>query len=615
MSSLQHAGRLLRTVSHLRPSQVWHRVRLTARRKLWSMRSAAVDADYTRRAAACGPLRWDHPGLAAVAALRERGTDGATAARVAAEALAGRFTLLGETRDLGVPTPWDHPDLMKALLWKTHLHEFGFAIDLALAARANGDRKARDGLFALIRDWVRAEPIGRPGFARVAWNERVVATRLVSWSVAGALLELRAGDPDADWLGREIARHALFLRDNRALDLLANHLFRDCFALAFAQELVGCVPDGPALFEHEVHEQILADGCHVERSPMYHAVCLADLVELRALYGDRAPAWLREAVRRAAGFLEGVLLGDGDIALLGDGWRGEVDVAWLLGEAARLEEPRVPAHAHAVSGIATLARGALRMVARAGAHGPAHQLGHAHADLLSFDLSRGAARIVTDTGTAAYAAGALRSALRATAAHNTIQLDGAELLETWSSFRAGRRGTAVALARGSNEHFEWLAAAHDGYAWLAGAPRPHRLWLLGADALWIVDVVRGRGRHRIASRLHLHPDAAAESLAVASLAGTVRREVAPLHEHFGETRAMTRLVCETEAALPWAGGFVLHFGADAAPLATLAFDGAVVQLRAEAASLAVDWNVREPTERALVFGVRARVDLRPGASP
>jgi hypothetical protein len=183
LPSIEHVGRLLRTVSHLRASQVWHRARLSTRRTLWSRFPAAIDARYARRAAAVAPLRWDHPGLAAVAALRAARRDPAEAARAAAEALEGRFTLLGETRALrgtgGAAVDWDRPDLMEALLWKTHLHELGVAVDLALAARASGDRALRDGLFALLRDWVRAEPIGKPGFARVAWNERVVATRLV----------------------------------------------------------------------------------------------------------------------------------------------------------------------------------------------------------------------------------------------------------------------------------------------------------------------------------------------------------------------------------------------------------------------------------------------------
>jgi uncharacterized heparinase superfamily protein len=593
----QDIGRLLRTVSHLRATQIWHRARLTVRRKLWSRDPARIDARYHARAAAIAPLRWDHAGLAAVARQFAERRDPAAALGVANDVLAGRFRFLGETRDLGAPVQWDRPDLMQALLWKTHLHEFSYAIDLALAYRATRDASFRDGFFALAHAWTDAQPIAKPGFQRVAWNERAVATRLVHWAAAGALFELRDGDPEAareaSWLGREIARHALFLRDNLALDLLANHLFRDTAALAFAHELCGCVPDGLALFEREVREQILADGAHVERCPMYHAVCLADLVDLRALCGEASPAWLRNAVARAAGFLESILLGDGDIPMLGDGWRGEVDVQRLLAQARALEDPVAPRAPESASGIVRLARGPLRCVLRAGPHGPDHQLGHAHADLLAFDVSCGAVRVVTDTGTGAYADGPLRRHLRSTAAHNTVQLDGAELLEAWSSFRSGRRGRARVLARGASDRFEWLVAAHDGYAWLAGAPQPQRLWLVGEDELWILDAVLGAGRHQIANRLHLHPDAAQASFSVRALGGDVREQVAPLHEHFNETREMRQLVVEAEATLPWLGGFWLRFGAtpDAHPSLTL--DDRIARLRLDdvAHPLAVDWDL------------------------
>ena len=89
-------GRLLRTVSHLRASQVWHRARLTLRRKRWSRRADAIDARYRARAATVAPLRWD----SRRDSQRWRATAPSDAirrapSRVARDALAGRFTFLG----------------------------------------------------------------------------------------------------------------------------------------------------------------------------------------------------------------------------------------------------------------------------------------------------------------------------------------------------------------------------------------------------------------------------------------------------------------------------------------------------------------------------------------
>lgn len=585
--------RLWRTVRPLGRDQLWHRVRLAARRRWWAARPAPVEARYRSRAAG-GRVHWAHPGLVSVARARLARRAAHAPASVADDALAGRFTLLGETRELGRPVAWERPDLAQALLWKTHLHEFGYALELAQAAVEGGSARHREGFFALAREWSEAEPIGAPGFHLVPWNERVVATRLMHWAAAGALLGLRDDDPDADWLGREIVRHALFLRDNLALDLRANHLFRDCVALAFAHEIAGCCPDGLALLEREVAAQILPDGAHEERAPMYHAVCLEDLVDLHVLFGERAPAWLGDAVRRAAGFLEYVLLGDGDIPLLGDGWRGEVATGPLLAQAREAAGPPIPPRApERSSGLVRLARGSTVAVVRAGPHGPDHQLGHAHADLLSFDLSDGPRRIVTDTGTHQYAAGPARDRLRSTAAHNTIQLDGEELLEAWSSFRSGRRGRARCHARGEAAGFAWIWASHDGYAWLPGAPVHHRLLAVGERRVLVLDALLGRGRHRIESRLLLHPDTALQAVHVESLGhGPLAREPASLHERFGETRETERLVSSTEAELPWTGGFWLRLERAAHPATRVAYraGGIEVEIADDAERLAARWN-------------------------
>jgi uncharacterized heparinase superfamily protein len=603
----EDAGRLLRTVSHLRASQVWHRARLSLRRTWWSRRTATIDARYRRGAQGKGArLDWRHAGLLAVAELgaaRRKASDALEAAR---EVLSGRFTLLGETRELGLPVPWDRPDLMQVLLWKTHLHEFPWAVDLALAWRATRDERFREAFLGLARDWVAAQPIARPGFQRVAWNERVVATRILHWSVSGALLELRRGEADADWLAEEIARQALFLRDNLALDLQANHLFRDCVALACADELLALGSGGLALLERQVAEQILPDGGHFERSPMYHAICLADLIDTHGMLGPRAPAWLGDALRRAAGFLESVLLGDGDLSLFGDAWRGEVDPGVLLAQARSVAGPAAtPEQPERWSGLVRLGRGDLRAVIRCGPHGPDHQLGHAHADLLSFEASFGATRIVADTGTATYAAGPVRQHLRSTAAHNTVQLDGKELLEAWSSFRSGRRGRARCHARGEDAAWCWLSASHDGWRWLPGAPVHHRLLLVGDDSLLALDVVRGASCHRIESRLHLHPDAPA-ALHVQAFGGPAAPRVSPLHERFGETREREVRVVETEAELPWLGGFWLRVRAPRAGPAAIEAEsaGERVQITISDGDLRLDlrWDPGAEGPGAVVVG-------------
>ena len=57
---------------------------------------------------------------------------------------------------------------------------------------------------------------------------------------------------------------------------------------------------GTEIFVEQLEEQFLTDGGHFERSPMYHAIMVEDLLDLIAL--DRAiPNVLSPSVARSAG--------------------------------------------------------------------------------------------------------------------------------------------------------------------------------------------------------------------------------------------------------------------------------------------------------------------------
>jgi uncharacterized heparinase superfamily protein len=414
---------------------------------------------------------------------------------------------------------------------------------------------------------------------------------------------LRAGEAEADRIGSALAVHALFLGDNLEWDLRGNHLLRDAVGLVFAHELLGCAPDALALLRDQVRAQLLADGCHVERVPLYHAVALQDLLEVRALLGASAPDWLRDAVARMAGFLESLLSGDGHLPLFGDTWHGEVDPARLLDAAGSRLPPEGSTTPEGSSGLVVLRRKEVQAVIRAGPHGPDHQLGHAHADGLSFELTRGRQRIITDTGTGTYDPGGVRDRTRCTAAHNTVQVDGEEQLEAWGSFRVGRRGRGRVLARNSDVTWDWLWATHDGYRWIRGGPTHHRLLAVSAETVLVLDAVAGSGDHRIRSALHLHPDVDLRAVSVIGLGGETASTEVPLYERFNEARWMREFYVEAETRLPWAGAWVVTFG-DPGEVRTseLRCEGGrvVVEYADRARRIVASWRPLEPPVSASV---------------
>jgi len=230
------------------------------------------------------------------------------------------------------------------------------------------------------------------------------------------------------------------------------------------------------------------------------------------------------------------------------------------------------------------------VVVRAGAHAPDEQMGHAHADLLSFDASHGTARVVTDTGTLLYDEGPERQRVRGTAAHNTLRIDRCEQLEAWGSFRVGRRGRARVVAWGRTRDWQWISASHDAYRFLTGRPTPHRLVVVAEPGILILDAVLGSGRHRIESHLHEHPDTRGEGVAIVALGAAAEAGAALLHERFGETRALRRHRQAADTQLPWIGGWWIARGAEPEHAAGLELDGDTVRARITQPRLTLTWR-------------------------
>jgi uncharacterized heparinase superfamily protein len=274
---------------------------------------------------------------------------------------------------------------------------------------------------------------------------------------------------------------------------------------------------GRALLLGELRRHILADGGHDERSPLYHGIVLEDILDCLALARAAGPAValpeaevaeLTAVARRMADWLEAMLHPDGGLPLFNDCVvAGELPPLALLAYAGRLLPPGGfrpgPALALAASGYYVLRSGSGRMVIDCGAIGPDEFPAHAHADTLSYEWVWGADRVVVDSGTAEYALDDLRRYVRATAAHNTVVVDGVEQSEVWASHRVGRRARPLGARLRAETGAVVFAGAHDGYARLDVLHHRHVVAL--SDAWVVVDELAGRGRHRFESFVHLHP--------------------------------------------------------------------------------------------------------------
>lgn len=403
-----------------------------------------------------------------------------------------QFVLLGQRYELPPIGGWDDDALDK--LRRYNLHYF----DDLCALPSNGKVAWHS---ALITRWIE-ENAPRIG---TGWEPYPTSLRIVNW----IKWLLCAHEPPPMMLD-SLALQARWLARRLEWHLLGNHLFANAKALVFAgmffqgeeADRWRCL--GLSIIQQQLAEQLLPDGGHFERSPMYHAIFVEDILDLinaAGLWqGTIAPhmidAW-RAASARMLRFLACMTHPDGEIALFND---AAIGIAANLGEL-RAYAQRVGLSAEMIStegltllpdsGYARVAAGPAIAFLDVAEVGPDYLPGHAHADTLSFELSLRGRRVIVNGGTSEYGTGPVRLFERGTAAHSTVEIDGENSSEVWSGFRVARRARPFGLVVSSAATVE-VACSHDGYQRLPGKPIHRRQWRFSDAGLTVEDQVTGR---------------------------------------------------------------------------------------------------------------------------
>lgn len=500
--------RTLRTVRPLRPSQWYWRLRYMAERRWNRARASTLRAGFERRL----PSRLERrPGFPRIDVHR---ADRRSSAERRAELAAGRLTLLRETRSFRGGGDWrERGDDEGNQLWTFTLHYHEWLLDLL------GDAAGRDTIRGLIEEWIERTMPGTPGFNPLPWNAYGIATRLEVWAAIATELQEEGRALPRGFL-ESFAMQADHLSRHIEWDLRGNHLMRDARGLAVAGRFLdGRVADGwrraaDALALDQLDEQVLGDGGHFERSPMYHVHVMEDAWVVARLTDDEdARRRLSGHWLKMAGYLRWVRHPDGEIPLLNDASFGAVSHPREIlaqGRVLDLElDPRLPSGGrwHGESGLAVWHGAPWSVFFDAGAVGPDEQPGHAHADTLTLECSFRGRRMVVDPGTFIYEVSDARRYDRSTAAHNTVCIDGEDSSEVWHIFRVGRRARPTLVRAHADDRTLEVEASHDGYRHLPGRPCHSRSVRTGERApLRVLDRVRGRGSHRVSGGLLLAPE-------------------------------------------------------------------------------------------------------------
>lgn len=424
--------------------------------------------------------------------------------------LNGQFYFLNEAGEGRLPINWDNDQSSK--LWLYNLHYFDYLNQVEVDQTL---------VIGLINDWVKKNPVGKGN----GWEPYTLSLRIVNW-----IKFLVATNTDIDQnrsLYDSLFVQSRFLFKHLEYHLLGNHLFKNAVALIFAgvffegDEAKNWLDKGRQIFLAQIREQVLADGGHFERSPMYHELILEDILDCLnlnqavACFSESETQFISAKASVMLTFLTDILHPDGEIPFFNDSALQIAPsplsifkyAASLAIEYTEVDEAKNCSYIEKLEfGLFVLQCPLSKMIFDVGVIGPGYLPGHAHCDTLSYELSIAGKRCIVNCGTYQYA-GVERNSFRATSAHSTVRIDSVEQHEIWSTFRVARRGYPIdlSISKKSLAEIECMAS-HTGFKRLAGKPVHKRVVSYQRNKIFIKDVIIGKGVHLAESFIPLHPE-------------------------------------------------------------------------------------------------------------
>jgi uncharacterized heparinase superfamily protein len=446
--------------------------------------------------------------------------------------------------------------------WELNRHQY-FAT-LGQAYWFSGDEEHAQTFVALVTGWMDANP---PSMG-INWASSLeVAFRSISW--LWALHYFGQSKALTPAVFRRILSY-LYLHGRHIEAYLSTyfspntHLTGEALALFYLGLLLPELhradhwrTTGQAILEREISRQVLEDGVYFEQTSYYQRYT-ADFYLHLLILANANHLPIQETTRQRLELLldhlmfiqrpdgRSPLIGDDDggrLVTLADAepsdFRGTLATAavlferpdycylagapgaeaiWLLGKAGAERFVRFPksqpsrnSQHFPEGGYYVMRDGwderADYMVIDCGSHG-SETGGHAHADVLSFELAAQGKATLIDPGTYTYTAEPRwRNYFRSSAAHNTVTVDGASSSVPTGPFRWGPVAQAIVHAWRTHPRFDFFDGSHDGFKRLNPLARHTRSILFVKGMGWIIrDRVESAGSRALGVHFHCAPE-------------------------------------------------------------------------------------------------------------
>lgn len=408
----------------------------------------------------------------------------------------GLFSLLNRQVQVSARHDWNSSQLPKLWLYNLHYHDGLSSMETTAAIKGE-----------LIDRWIDENPVGHGN----GWEPYPLSLRIVNW------IKWFSGDgqPTRQQLVT-LAQQVASLSQQIEYHLMGNHLFANAKALFFAgyffegPEAEKWLALGRKILATETSEQFLDDGGHFELSSTYHATLtedLLDIINISQAYGVEIGQGVQDTAAQALSWLAVMTRPDGLPPLFNDAAYGiSPTLAQLTAYGKRIG---IQPEQHVADQLVDLpASGYFRFEGPnysfwgdAGQIGPDYIPGHAHCDMLSFELYAHGKPIIVDTGISTYEVDERRHYERSTAAHNTVQIAAREQSEIWGAFRVARRARIIKREIES-------ASVVAGYQMYGKPNATHeRRFEFSDQTIRLYDRLDGKPAHfNTTARFHCHPD-------------------------------------------------------------------------------------------------------------
>ena len=399
------------------------------------------------------------------------------------------FTFLNIPHNFSNQIDWNYTDYGK--LWTYNLNYFDFL---------NQEGMSKEIGIDLINDYIKNDKTLKDGK-----EPYTISLRGINW-----IKFLCYHNINEHIINQTLYNHYQLLLNNLEYHLLGNHLLENAFSLLFGayyfKDEVLYIKSKKLLIS-ELNEQILNDGAHFELSPMYHQIILWRLLDCILLVKHNIwkndevfYSFLKFNATKMLSFLNEMTYSNGDIPMVNDSahniapsFNELMDYAHMLGliySPIELND----------SGYRKVNTDNYELFVDIGQIGPSYQAGHAHADMLNFELYINEAPFIVDTGTSTYENNELRQFERSTKSHNTVTINSKNQSEVWGGFRVGRRAKIIKQEQSN----KLLEGAHDGYYKLVGL---HNRQFIASNSNLIINDTFSKYTHvKAEANFHFYSD-------------------------------------------------------------------------------------------------------------